>query len=114
MSKLYYTDGLDAAIMARDFGVQFKSARGQDLYFDGGADFRILRDTGIYGGEFYYIHPDSIDIFKLQVNDLALYDNSLKVILIDEVDIEHYKGRDIFKIIQRNGKSFFNPEVSDD
>ena len=135
MSKLYYDDPLKAAIMARDFGVKYRAKpRGLavtcDVSIDDGMGERINIKPN---GDIYYVHKDSADIFKPMVGDvlsdtsskcLEVVDNDWekrnkwdggrirysKMITICDAQNRFVKG--FSKIIQRDGKSFFTPEVA--
>jgi len=128
--KLYYTNPLHAAIMAQEFGVKFKTPRGQNMYWDGGSDFRTEKDCGVYGGEEYIINPDSYDIFKPIVGDLVQEKHNKMCWVVDESPIQlkglvgvkppsadYYKRADNrqgkaisnLKILIRNNKPFYSP-----
>lgn len=119
MSKLFYTDPLKAAWMAREFGVKFISHGGADLIYNGGDDFSVIDcPRGHYVGEYYHVSPDSLPIFEPKVGDKdedgyvyeekklawlrkdGLYDN-------DPV----YGYRHTSEIAKRDNKPFFMPEV---
>lgn len=142
MDKRYYYDcAIKAAYMAKYHGMKFKSSRGQNLYFDGGADFRAEFDGGIYVGCKYRIHPDSVALLQPMVGDLLLMEDNyfgagrpcIVVKRIRQTDVNGnvgpfydyddpesieedgedwiIGGHDAFTIIQRNGLPFFWPEV---
>lgn len=135
--KLYYTDMAAAYIMARDFKVQFTDYHGVYLFWsqvdnviecwldDIQPDGKPIGYVGIG----FYIHPDSLPIFEPQVGDflIAVEKYPEPFVVVDDStshnytyecrgDIEDIKkfissGRYKYKIIQRNGKHFFMPEV---
>lgn len=128
MTKLYYTDPLKAAWMSREFGV--------DLRTNG---CRTALPLWIFGrwienkwDKVAEIHPDSLSIFKPMEGDVYEVD------VTEDVPVYHerarfgdapmyYKSRSspyhqfqiyknnpngVFKrIVERNGKAFFMPEV---
>lgn len=69
--------------MAEKHGVKFKSSRGSDLYFTG-SEFRVAKDTGIYGGDGFYVSPDSLDKFKPIPCDIIQIDGDFPYIVVDE------------------------------
>ncbi len=120
MKKLYYTDPLAAAYMAREFGVKYENCTFDTKI----TSFREISKGLIKGREIdwfdrYYIHPDSYHIFEPQGIDL------IEVITPEnyphhalQVHLMYYRGRgyraiqdnESVKIIQRNNKPFFWPE----
>jgi len=118
-SKLYYTDPLIAAYMYEYFDVH---------YID---EFKLefiwgKSTTGLYpvAPEKIFIADNFLHIFEPQVGDvIRSYDLDRRmaedgVILIEhESDLQlakKYLSADSHYIIQRQGKAFFWPEVSDD
>lgn len=69
--KYYYDCPIEAAYMAKNFGMQFRSTRNQVLYFDGGSDFRSEKDCGIYGGEYYFLAPESLALLEPREGDIV-------------------------------------------
>jgi len=121
--KLYYTNPLHAAIMAQEFQVEFKTPRGQNMYWDGASDFRTEKDCGVYGGEQYIINPDSYGIFKPVVGDIITDGEDCHYIeYFDYTDKNQAwsEERCILitesEIIRRGDKPFFTPleETEDD
>ena len=115
--KLYYTDPLASAYMAREFGVEFLK--------DGLCDeetqcyWKIHVNTKFYNNAVqlmlldkhkirFIIHPDSLHIFEPMNGDLVVN------YTVDENLYYEWDSRSIFEdgeeIIQRNGKAFFMPE----
>jgi hypothetical protein len=111
--NLYYTDPLKAAWMAREFEVEFSSHSYTDaMSYEGRLAF--LDD-----GRPVEIAPDSLHIFEPMEGDVAVDSNGylcnwryghwrIENALADE---KGYEPIAPFKIIQRNGKDFFVPEV---
>lgn len=62
--RLFYTCAIKAAFMAKYFEVRFLSEKGQVLEFRGTSDFWAQKDQGIYMGERFYVHPDSMQVFE--------------------------------------------------
>lgn len=109
MTKLYYKDPVDAAYMAREFGVKLNN-RGRGAYPIISLNVES-GNTGAGTKEKYYIHPDSYGIFEPQSGDVWQYIllSGYCILTGDEsIKWARYIGG---KIIQRNGKPFFVPEV---
>jgi len=122
MAKLYYTDPLAAAYMAREFGIligQWDDERG--VFFTKIA--WLTEQLGASSKGKYYIHPDSYKIFEPQDKDLITLgriEDDFFVIRENHKDWYGYDNvinrdrsfltNDKFKIIQRNNKPFFWPE----
>lgn len=110
--RKYYEDPLAAAWMAKHFGMKFKSARGQNMYFDGGSDFRTEKDCGFYAGEYYHIHPSSLHILEPMAGDVGTVYNGHAANFRDGY-WEHNDGQrepaSEGKIIQRQGIPFHWP-----
>jgi hypothetical protein len=117
--KYYYTDPLKAAWMLQEYKVKFQ----EGFYINGGLDDRdgSWLDANDFNQRLY-IHPDCYEMFKPQVGDLveaiALIGNKNKFGVVNEVN-DTWIASDKFiyetktvKIIQRNGKAFFIPEIS--
>ena len=104
--------------------VDYLKSQGQSSDFE----TRKRKYEGIYGGEYYYIHPDSYSVFEPIVGDLVtnignvgwmvngfeVHDNITHL-------VHHTANGKMFTrmseavIIQRNSKPFFTPlEVKDD
>ena len=108
-NKLYYTDPLKAAWMAREFGVVIEQARckssiewEQDFYKS------ICYDAMLRHDKTYYIHPDSYHVFEPVEGDMVGYydlDGLFAGKIIGKFGTFKYKT-----IIQRNNTAFFHPE----
>lgn len=109
MTKLYYTDPLKAAWMAREFGVKFE----QDN-FSQGRDW-LCGSTLYHGDAPYFIHPDSLSIFEPMEGDLVYcHPTDVYEIWRDEKfepTVVHKSFADLGDIVTRNGKAFFMPET---
>lgn len=136
MTKRYfYTDALAAAWMAKHFGVKFV-----DIYYPDPlavydiCDFVVNTADGPYDNidKKFYLHPDSLAILEPQAGDVAecagftWADSSLGFVVEDQygdnnnqrehyylIPIENIAGGNRYKIILRNGKAFFTPEVEE-
>lgn len=131
MTKLYYTDPLKAAWMARGFGVKYGIKYNDRLVWDcvtGGGDdsWRPMAYIDVVDDikegslkEAYYIHPDSLAVFEPKEGDMGIdstgrpceiFLNNWK--LVDGL-AEEYGSRPCPPVIidKRNGKAFFAPEV---
>lgn len=137
--KLYYDDPLQAAYMAREFGVKYTytELKGKDKYsynywpffdydYDGQpecATQETLTDPCIN----WDIHPDSHGVFDPEPGDIF---NDNFVICMVKCEYPQYSGLPEFPedealelirkrapgvnaIIQRNGKPFFMPKVKE-
>jgi len=132
MTKLYYTDPLKAAYMAREFGVKLANNNtdkpvGMSLFahhstldnYTGGSVSCLGIDADLYEGEEIYIHPDSNDIFEPQVGDLVLYCSTMRPRIIGKVTDGGYYDteglpmeRNKYQyIIRRQHKQFFMPRA---
>lgn len=138
--KLYYTDPLAAAYMAREFGVRFHDENNAVEYGDnyklyGLLDFiepvywpgdeppvEIEKYTAAY--ERYYVHPDSYHIFDPQEGDRDedgyTYDSKIEAwVSLPHFD-ENYgelvtmKGPKESKTARRNNEPFFWPESEEE
>lgn len=107
--KLFYTDPLASAYMAREFGVEYRAKpSGLAVTCDVSLDDGMGKSINIKpNGDVYYIHPDSYHIFEPRVGDYVSFRKDKEVYLVDE-----YSSWDVppDKIIQRNNKPFFMPE----
>ena len=117
--KHRYTDALAAAWMAKHQGMVFKSGHGSVLYYDGGSDFRVKNTSGVYAGEYYYIHRDSLNLLEPKAGDLVEFDGIIHGLVLDVNndetavqcdDIVYTPATSKCTIIQRNGKAFMSPE----
>lgn len=109
--------------MATKHQFKFKTAKGQNMYWDG-SSFRTKKDCGFYGGEKHYIHPDYHEMLTPRVGDII---ESITGIAGRVAEIDYTSGRPAYaikdhlgnvvtivpnvkQIIQRDGKAFFTPE----
>lgn len=114
--KLYYTDPLKAAWMAREFGVVFISSCTDDT-LDWENDFCEVSPQG-WNCSKLYIHPDSLSIFEPMEGDVGESEDGQLVefrkgewVQIDGHDLAQYHppvGK--ISIIRRDKKSFEAPE----
>ncbi len=128
MQKMYYDCPLRAAYMAKEFGVDFlcppDSPSQQDVEAKGFCPLMHLRrpvsvtysfvhnDVGNAEGK-YYIHPDSMEVFKPIEGDLCSYeafDGAGE--LLPQYGAFHREAWDHvgLDIIQRDDKAFFWPK----
>lgn len=90
--------------MCKEFGVKYSNSNYEDGSFEG----FVVPDGSSAG--LYQIHPDSLHILEPQVGDLigcgtyALYVHNTEI-------FRHHSTWTDEKIIQRNDKAFFWPEV---
>ena len=116
MSKLFYTDPLKVAWMEKEFGLKW-FRRGEE-YFEGRQEDMC-------------VHPDSYGLFEPKVDDVL--EHSYMDFLSEEIrrqvgiacvdacrDVDVYEqgielqsccSLENVKIIQRDNKAFFSPEV---
>jgi len=93
----FYTDPLAAAIMTKEFGVEFANSI-RDIHEDCQRNLEMMWGKTIISGSLelqrgqiykkYYIHPDSLPIFEPQVGDFVST-NCDRILKIDE-----YKSAD--------------------
>ena len=125
--KLYYTDPLASAYMAREFGVKFINYDNGDREY--GFDDIIDSPIGLYDNvdamvvyphprDHYklYIHPDSYHIFESMAGDVFRTTRadaiSVEFIMSDirAIEFKNFIKTQGAKIIQRDNKPFFWPE----
>jgi len=122
MTKLYYNDPLASAYMAREFEIRFTDHHGEEIQPDGYATLEFVYpdrkpEDYLTGNHYmlddFYIHPDSLDIFKAKVGDLLACDTKVwwaqyieQIPTADKLKWVEYAN---FRVIQRNGKHFFTP-----
>jgi hypothetical protein len=127
MTKLYYSDPLISAYMAREFGVLINIDTSNRYFTHNESTFLEYGfkeddskvNTWIQYSTCYkfYIHPDSYDIFEPRGDDKVIngaggmFEVNGEGVVYGALGI--YDGGDI-DIIIRDGKPFFTPEVSDD
>lgn len=143
MLKLYYTDHLKAAWMAREFGVFILTGSQHCQHFehtprtDGSCGYdrkcvnwvdehtkdEILILDDLSDKDKLYIHPDSYHIFEPQVGDvyIATYKadagngDFIEEEIIEKLPFEkRLKWSYDIKILQRDNKAFFEPETEDE
>jgi len=118
MTKLYYTDPLKAAYMAREFGVKllFIEHYGDDKWETEITWEGIIKTAARYGIGTYelsrlYVHPDSLDIFKPKEGDLVTIrkDDFGATPFVFRGDLSDW---DTFErhVLFRDKKHFFMPE----
>lgn len=124
--KLYYTDPLQAAWMAREFGVKFENEDDAAMFvIEGGDEYATLSQMQqTITSKKYYIHPDSYHIFEPQEGDVVEYN-----IICDKYPLEKRASHCLVtktmmqtlgaiwvleEIIQRNNTAFFMPLVEKD
>lgn len=102
MTRYFYTDPLAAAWMAKHFQMQI-------------GDYTTSEETICFWGfqegcNKFYIYPDSLSILQPQGGDLIEV-----TIGTEQYTLYYYSGglAPGDKIIQRNGKQFFWPEVEE-
>ena len=116
MPKLFYTDPLVAAYMAREFGVKVLVENpawgvGGHIWSDSPND--IYNGWIEFDGEEGNIHPDSHHIFEPQKVDMVLWANGISTSsgAGDGSDsLKRVLSHPLSKIILRDGKQFFMPE----
>ncbi len=122
--KLFYTDALASAYMAREFGVKYIFSNPDldglfepaefpnNMVDDDGVMWHDIDDDAYDMYEKLYIHPDSYHIFELMVGDVIA--NGRHVVKLENDGlgnagfVEFTEQR--YEIIQRGGKPFFTPK----
>ena len=102
MTKLYYYDcSIEAAYMAKNFGVKFRSAGGAALVYCWGCRFAPeSMPCAVFEGEYYYITPESLALLDPKKGDLFLGSGRL---------LQEGEQPEPIKTIQRDGKPFIWP-----
>lgn len=123
MKKYFYTDPLKAAWMTREF--EIKIELNGNSFSDNFNFASISLETAKTFNIRYYIHTDFHEMFNPKENDLIIsggmiiqskecLDYTNLPIVCPLVHIKGYNSFDeSLKIIQRNGKAFFMPEVEE-
>jgi hypothetical protein len=102
--KLYYSCPLEAAYMAKNFGVKFNGADYETLCLLASDNYKLDAD--------FFVLPDSLSIFEPQVGDTVFngeihYD-------IEQLQTAQYYQHHIkhsgFEIRSRNGRPFIMPQ----
>ena len=113
MTKLFYTDPLKAAFMAREYAVKFKDGDSFQSAIE------VANNASLHPNIGFYIHPDSLSIFEPKEYDIVTAEFEDKVAIGEMANygqIFHIYGilmsseYDSASIIQRDGKVFFMPE----
>ena len=125
--KKFYTDPLQAAYMAKEFGVEFY---GRDL--EDGCEYNhtidwLLRNATLgkekWNSTDIMVHEDSLPIFKPMIGDL-IFDEVVSRCNYEQYFIlqentkcgfgepitDSFKEMGCFAILQRDGKQFFTPQ----
>lgn len=110
MSKLYYTNPIVAAYMAEEFGARFINRENQELSIG-----EIQRDCHpkMSENDIYYIHPDSLDIFEPKEGDICQHPENNNCYSIEGRENISWAKSVSMKIIQRDNKPFFMPEIEE-
>lgn len=113
MTRLFYSDPLDAAQMMRHFGMRFVSWHSGKEYepcvilANAGSPIKSVRE-----GQRYVIHPESLHLLEPQVGDWAWCVELKRPMECDSSEVAEYVRRrgDAWSIFQRNGHAFHWPE----
>ncbi len=116
MTKYYYDDPLAAAYMAREFSVVYHYSHRTYNWSD--INWLLL----IENQEEFIIHPDSLHIFDPKEGDLVNFitkigyvDHCGQIAQNEWNEVVCYNIKtDDYKIIQRDGKSFFWPKIEEE
>lgn len=122
MARYYYTDALKAMWMLREFDIKIEWKRDGSLKAVPQDIINLAHDIhhNSGGGGKYYICSDFHEMLKPRIGDLMtnLGVSAWWVVRVqgDKVFFADYAYGDAkeMKIIQRNGKAWFNPEVEGD
>lgn len=127
--KMYYTDALYTVIMMRDFGVRIMWDDKRDWGIDDIALwafnwYQEINHPALVEPKKFHIHPESYQIFEPQEGDLIEYfdgqhkrSHDCYYIRLSNSDVGYYMETSVGnvfqpcfrKIIQRDGKAFFEP-----
>lgn len=119
--KYYYTDPLKAAWMATEFKIPILVTNWRYSEDNGHSPYEFttniieIIDSDI---KCYEIHPDCYEILKLKIGDIILDNDNdpRRVAVVRDIAMLRYEDEDYgcyikdIKIIQRDGKAFFQPE----
>lgn len=113
MKKLYYNCVIEAAYMAKNFGVKFQSLQGNlNKCFDFDID-DCEKILNYCGDPHLSVHPDSLHIFEPKLGDFI----ETEMLNGGGGDMYHYhfpdtqlKADKSVKVILRNGKPFIYPQ----
>ena len=108
--RYFYSCEAQAAIMAIYHNMKFESKYGSPLIYDG-----KFRDTcclhGEYGGECFYVAPDSLHLLEPQQGDMVLDEDGINGINIElPMQVEQCKNS---RIIMRGDLAFMMPECEE-
>lgn len=104
MTRLFIRHGLAAAWMAETYGVRFQVRTSGDRLTD--VSPAEIMTTTLRGADFpapgYFVHPESEHVFAPRDGDTVRFAN-------EKIGLWR-RGREIKKILQRNGVAFHWPE----
>lgn len=117
--KYYYKDPLAAAYMAREFGIKLYWLNKKGAKREPQSHKTVLGyayEANLELPDRFYIHPDSHHIFEPIVCDVGVDDNGTPVEYAAGAWVGDGSpvGVEPVRIIQRNGRPFFWPEVEND
>lgn len=111
--RLFYSDPLAAAWMAKQCGMRFQDEGGSEIQFATGDYFSCWENMD---GEalpmkgLFFVHPNSQCLLALRVGDSIIAIDG-RATTLDQGDLEHLIRCGLQRpIIRRDGKPFFWPE----
>jgi len=118
MKRYFYTCPIEAELMNKKFGFRYQNEYGVTLYSLGRNFYTsAIHDTDDHGptnmlhqGKFY-IHPESLHLLKPQVGDIYTAPTKYGTYVETVKSLPCPWSTKRHKIIQRDGKPFFWPEV---
>ena len=128
MTKRYYYDcAIEAAYMAKNFGMVLTDSNGESLMYHGDVDFspsNISLQSTLYRGSIHHIAPDSLPLLKPKCGDVVQLKDNYVGRVDDYGDVETAGDRVIgnvdikcpdmnsyrWGITQRDGKPFIWPK----
>lgn len=111
VTRLFYTDPLKAAWMAREFGVKYRTETGERIGYNFERNGLVFTYLGYpYTGEFFYISNVSLPVFEPKEGDIAWWHMEGGGRCLGETTRMLIMQAGLHSIIERDGKAFFMPE----
>jgi len=117
VKKLYYTCPVEAAYMAKNFGVRFTDNDLNHYAEDWKWEAFFNYFSTCMDSDDAVINDDSFSIFEQKENDITIMPNTERTMLVTNVITKNKQQEDRLKyirswhIIFRDGKPFIMPEV---
>lgn len=107
MTRFFYTDPLEAAYMAKHFGMQLEGLEYRaPTESESGSRWSCIND--FYDDRHFFIAQESLHLLEVQVSDMVLDSDGINGIAVMlELQLEQCRGA---VIIERQGRPFFWPQ----